>query len=529
MNCGTLPDLPTLIDALSTPAPYPHPVHDLHVLQTHASCVFLTGEFVYKIKKPVNFGFLDYSTPEQRRKCCERELELNCRLCPEVYLDLVPIGWEAGRLRVGVSGAPVEWAVRMRQLPEEDMLPARLSAGTVTPEQIARLAEVLSSFHAEAATNPETAAFGTPEAVWRNVDENFTQTAYRTGEWLPPEHLTTIREYSGRFLAEQRDLFLARMAEGRIRDGHGDLRAQNICLYEALQGGIQILDCIEFNDRFRFGDVAADLAYLAMDLDLAGRADLRQALIDRYVERSEDVSLRRLLPFYCCYRAYVRGKIALLTAEESEIPPAECRKQGDLAAAAFDLSRSYAARRERPILLVTVGYSGSGKSVLAHELARRLPAMRLASDALRKELAGVADESRLGAEHYTPEAKRRIYQELQSRARAILAQREHVILDATFLDPEEREQVAALAKEQVAEFWAIACVCPDAVIRERLRHRSKAAELSDATLAVYEAQRREFASIDSLAPKNSAVCWVTVRTDQRPYLAARQAMQEIWR
>lgn len=529
MNCRTLPDLPTLINALSTPAAYPHPVRGLHLVQTHASCVFLTGEYVYKVKKPVNFGFLDYSTPERRRKCCERELELNCRLCPEVYLDLVPIGWEAGRLRIGASGAPVEWAVRMRQLPEEDMLPARLSAGTVTPEHIARLAEALSSFHDEVATGPEITAFGAPEAVWRNVDENFTQTACRTGEWLPPEHLTTVREYSRRFLAERQDLILARMADGRIRDGHGDLRAQNICLYEALQGGIQVLDCIEFNDRFRFGDVAADLAYLAMDLDLAGRADLRQRLVDRYVERSEDVPLRGLLPFYCCYRAYVRGKIALLTAEESEILAAERRKQWELAAAAFDLSRSYAARRERPILLVTVGYSGSGKSALAHELARRLPAMRLAADAVRKELAGVTHDSRLAAEHYTPQAKRRVYQELQRRARTFLAQREHVILDATFLDAHERDQAAALAREQDAEFWVIACVCPDAVIRERLHQRSKTAGLSDATLLVYEAQLREFDTADPLVPNNSVAGWITVRTDERPYIAARQALREIWR
>lgn len=525
----TSPNLESLIRALQDPRAYPHPVAPVRVVQTHVSCVFLTGEYVYKVKKPVDFGFLDYGTLEQRLRCCQREVELNRRLCPEVYLGVVPIGWEAGRLRVGAPLPAVEWAVRMRQLPEADLLSARLAAGSVSREHIERLADLLAEFHARAQTSPEINAFGTPEAVSRNVEENFAVTEPRVGSALPRDHFEAIRDYTRRFLRERRALFLERLSAGRVRDGHGDLRAQNICLFAGLGGGIQLLDCIEFNDRFRFGDVASDLAYLAMDLDLAGRADLRQVLVDRYVACANDPGLRSILPFYACYRAHVRGKIALLMAAEPEVPPPERRSQERLAAAAFDLSRSYAERRERPALLITVGYSGSGKSALAHELARRLPAVRLASDAVRKELAGPPGASSLSPEHYTAEARKAIYGELRARARRYLPWGEHVILDATFLDPEERRQAAAVAADVSAEAWLIECRCPDPVIRRRLERRKRVRQASDAGIAVYEAQLRTFSSFCITETELSLWRRVRLRTNQPARRTARQFLREFWR
>ena len=525
---GKQVDLQDLMDALSDPRAYLHPVVGLHMLQTHASCVFLTGEYAYKIKKPVNFGFLDYGTLERRRRCCERELQLNRRLCPEVYLDLVPIGWLGGRLCIRAPGPPVEWAVRMRQLPEEDMLPVRLASGKVAPADIERIANVLVDFHGRALANSDITQFGAPEAIWRNMEENFHQTEPRIGEALPREHLDEIREYSREFIDRERDLLLTRMRKGRVRDGHGDLRAQNLCLYAGLQAGLQVLDCIEFNDRFRYEDVAADLAYLAMDLDLVGRADLRQVLIDQYVERSADPDLRRLLSFYCCYRAYVRGKIALLAAEEAEVPAAERQSQHELAATAFDLSRSYATRRNRPVLLLMSGYSGSGKSALAHELSRRLPAVRLTSDGARKELEGVAPAVRLPGDRYTSERRSAVYAELRRRATAYLARGENVILDATFLDPEERERAATLAEEWQTESRVIACHCPDAVIRMRLTQRATTSGESDADVAVYEAQLHSHAGRFKQELERTRVHWIAADTDQPARLTARTVMQEFW-
>ena len=521
---GEAPRLPELIAGLSQPAAYGHPVDAVRVVQTHTSCVFLTGEYVYKIKKPVDFGFLDYSTLERRLHCCERELALNRTLCPEVYLGVVPVTREGDGLRVGAPGLAVEWAVRMRQLSEEHMLPARLATGTVGPSEIDHIARILAEFHRSAGTGTEIDIHGTPEAVLRNVEENFTQTEARTGDLLPSEHRTVVRNYARRFLAEQQPLFVARLPEGRIRDGHGDLRAQNICLDPSVGRGVQILDRIEFNERFRCGDVAADLAYLAMDLDLAGRCDLREALVHRYVAESGDTSLRRLLPFYCCYRAYVRGKIALFAAGEAEIPPDERREHQAVAAAAFDLARSYAAPRERPLLIAMMGFSGSGKSALARELARRLPAVRLASDQVRKECAGVPASTHLGPEEYSAGQRHAVYDELRARAGRLLEAGLHVLLDATFLVPEELEQAAMAAAEQGAEFRVVECRCPDSVIRERLRARAGRAEASDADPAVYEAQVCEAARLSGSDVRKD---WIVAQTDGPLPRVAREVLCEL--
>jgi aminoglycoside phosphotransferase family enzyme/predicted kinase len=486
--------------------------------------VFLTGEYVYKIKKPVDFGFLDYSTLERRHRCCEWELDLNRRLCPEVYLEVVPIAWDGTCLRVG-AGPVVEWAVRMRQLREEELLPAKLASGTVSPSEIEQMARMLAEFHRNAATGPEIDCHGTPEAMLRNIEENFEQTASRTGEDLPADCRSAVRSYARQFLAEYEPLFTARLREGRIRDGHGDLRAQNICLDPSVGAGVQILDRIEFNDRFRCGDVAADLAYLAMDLDLAGRCDLRSALVDRYVIESGDTGLRRLLPFYCCYRAYVRGKIALFAAGEAEIPPDERREHQAVAAAAFDLARSYAEVRDRPLLVAMMGFSGSGKSALARELARRVPAVRIASDEVRKEHAGVPAFTHLGPEEYSAAQRHAVYDELRRRAIPLLEAGLHVLLDATFLAPEERQQAALTAAEHGAEFRVVECRCPNPIIRKHLQARAERVEASDADLAVYEAQVREVTDGPASDPGDNRII---ARTDGLIPRVARAVLSELW-
>lgn len=528
-NGGRGVPLERLLRELAAPAAYPHLVDAVRTVQTHASCVFLTGALVYKIKKPLQLGFLNYSTLDQRRYYCQQEVSLNRRLCPEVYLDVVPVVEAEGQLRVGVPGTPVEWAVRMRQIPEEDLLPERLRRDAVSADDIRRIAGVLARFHGDARTDARIAEFGTPEAVRRNVAENFAQTEGRCGAALPPGHFSAIREFALEYLARNPAAFQRRVAGGRIRDGHGDLRAQNIALCPTLGAGVQIFDCIEFNDRFRYEDVAADLAYLVMDLDLAGRVDLRRALVDEYVAVSGDPGLRDILPFYQCYRAYVRGKIALLAAEEVEIPDPERRSHAALAGAAFDLARSYAQARPRPALLITVGYSGSGKSVLARELARRLPAVRLSSDNARKALAGVGRTARLLPEAYAAQARGAVYDELRRQAAVLLAQGEHVLLDATFLPERERRAAAELASGRGAEFWMVRCDCPDTVIRNRLRQReTEGTDSSDAGIAVYERQREEYPELPTEFGTEGRYFCVTVRTDEDPAAAARAFLGAWW-
>jgi aminoglycoside phosphotransferase family enzyme/predicted kinase len=520
---GRPPEIGELLTALVDPATYPHPVRGLHVIQTHTSCVALTGDLVYKVKKPVDFGFLDYGTPEKRRAMCEQEVRLNRRLTPEVYLDVVPLARVDGRLRVADTAPAVEWAVRMRQLPERDLLPERLRAETVKPRQIRELAVLLAGFHGRSPAH-EADRFGVPEQIAENIRENFEFMDRQGGDVVPAAHLKAIADFSERFITERRALFERRIAEGRVRDGHGDLRAQNICLTPGIQGGIQVLDCIEFNERFRYGDVACDLAYLAMDLDLVGRRDLREVLVDAYVEAAGDPGLREVLSFYLCYRACVRGKIALLAAAETEIPAPERAAHRELAMAAFDLARSYAGARDRPTLWVMVGLSGSGKSVLARELARRIPAVCFRSDRVRKELAGVPGETRLGDAHYSADAVSAVYSELRRRARKLISEGVDVILDATFLAYDERQKTRELARDLKIDHRVVECECPDSEIRRRLAAREAAGnDPSDAGIAVYEAQRLRR---DPLRPEEGAV---TIRTDRPAAEAAREALEGFWR
>ena len=514
--------LEKLLTDLGSVDAYPHSVDAVRVAQTHISCVFLTGEYAYKVKKPVRFAFLDYSTIERRHAMCIREVELNRRLCPSVYLDVVPVMEEGGRLRIAGSGRLVDWAVKMRQLRESDMLPVRLKQRQIAQAEMERVAEMLSAFHRNAATGLDIEEFGSPEKISLNTEENFQETESRADDVLPADHLRAIETYTRDFLAMNGDLFRARRKSGWIRDGHGDLRVQNICLQPEWESGVQIFDCIEFNDRLRFLDVASDIAYLAMDLDLAGRADLRWIMLQRYRAQLLDAAEDALFRFYCCYRAYVRGKIALFASEESEIPDKERREHADIARAAFDLSRSYSKHPAAPVLIMMMGFSGSGKSVLSQQLARRLPAVILSTDILRKELALANPETRLGSDWYTADKISEIYKSMREAGAGWLEKGEHVILDATFLSRNEREKAAAAAAHAGADLWIIQCVCPDGVIRERIR--SRPAGFSDADLAVYESQRKMFDPLTEPATLNLTNRNLTVDTSRPAELVARQIL-----
>lgn len=508
--------LERLLRDLARPDAYPHSVDAVAVCQTHISCVFLTGPYAYKVKKPVDFGFLDYRLPERRLHYCREELRLNRRLCPELYLDVLPVVERAGRLQVGGEGPVVDWTLRMRQLSADRMLPALLACGAVSEAEIQEIAGVLARFHAAADRGGRIEAFGRPALIAGNVLQSLPDDAVDPA-LLPPAQRGAIEAYQRGFLAAGTELFRRRAAEGWIREGHGDLRLQNICLDQ----GPQIFDCIEFTDRFRYLDIVSDLAYLAIDLDLAGRADLRRGLLRAYHAALPDPDSGALAPFYGCFRACVRGKIAHLASLEPEIPGPERQQQAEIAAAAFDLALAYARPRPRPELRITIGFSGSGKSRAAFELARRLPAVYLAADRVRKELAGAAATDRLGEPGYSPERVAAVYAELRSRAAEWLRAGEHVVLDATFLSADERAAAAALAAECGAAFRVMHCTCPDPELRRRLERRSAAGtDPSDAGLAIYERQRAAWDAAPP--PERERAAWQELDTagrfDLRPLL-----------
>lgn len=488
MSVPKFPDLEQLIAELSDPSAYPHPVDNVKVIQTHISCVFLTGDFAYKLKKPVDFGFLDYTTRESRHEFCTWEITLNRRLCPYLYIETVPITRQNGRLKVGGTGDCVDWAVKMRQLQAADMLAARLEAGSAGEEEIRRIALLLARFHAGADNTPAVRAWGEPDIIAGTIGRTLDTMDSLTGDHLSSQSREAIRRSLESFQTEEKGLLRERMQAGFTRDCHGDLRIQNICLDSRFDEGIQIFDCIEFNQEFRYIDVAADIAYLAMDLDLTGRADLREILVDSYRQTCGDHSLMAVLRFYQTYRACVRGNIALLAAQEIEIEEGQREAHRDMAAAAYDLARCYIRKPSGPAMFITVGFSGSGKTVLAREVARRLPAVLLSSDRIRKEMAGVAETAVLPDAAYSSERRAAVYTELCRRAAGHLARGEHVILDATFLAEQEREEARQAARKYGAEFWILECECPDSIIRERLAARQQLAAASDADITIYEKQ-----------------------------------------
>jgi aminoglycoside phosphotransferase family enzyme len=301
------------------------------------SFIFLTGEYVYKIKKPVNLGYLDYTTLEKRHFFCHQELKLNRRLCPDAYLAVVPIVEKQGELRIEGRGKAIEYAVKMKQLPQDRMMDVLLPRGQVTLEMVARVAEKLVSFHQNAETNQKIAVFGGLDVIRHNCDENFAQTEKYIGLTLPKAKYERIKGYTDNFIESNARLFDKRVNEGRIRDCHGDLHAAHVCFTD----DICIYDCIEFNDRFRYSDVASEIAFLAMDLDRYQQAGLSRHLVNTYVGLSHDEELRKLLNFYKCYRAYVRGKVESFKLDDPYIPEEEKAKVLTTAQSYFQLAESY--------------------------------------------------------------------------------------------------------------------------------------------------------------------------------------------
>jgi hypothetical protein len=333
--------LPFIAEALLKPQAYPYKPQKIELIQTQMSFIFLTGDYVYKVKKPVNLGYLDYTTLEKRCFFCHQELQLNRRLCPEVYLVVVPITESCRLTTVSYhfegEGKVIEYAVKMRQLPQDRMMDVLLPKDQVTQEMVAKVAEKLVGFHQRAETNPKIATFGRLAVIRQNTDENFSQTERYIDVSICAEKYKQIKSYTNNFINSNRGLFDKRVKESKIKDCHGDLHAAHICFTD----DICIYDCIEFNDRFRYSDVASELAFLAMDLDRYQRADLSKHLVSTYIELSHDKELLKLLNFYKCYRAYVRGKVESFKLHDPYISEEEKTKVLAVAQRYFELAGSY--------------------------------------------------------------------------------------------------------------------------------------------------------------------------------------------
>ena len=336
--------LPDFVNFLLQPTAYASAPEAVKLVQTHISYVFITDDFVYKFKKPVDFGFLDFTTLAKRHQYCQQELILNRRLCPSIYLDLVALEKTGGNFNLTNQANAsidniVEFGVKMKRMPEERMMANVIRSGGLAHEMIDAVCDVLVPFYAKADGGPEIQEFGRPEAVRVNIFENFSQTeGFIGGKSLSKAQFDRIKKFSANFL-QQDDLFAERISAGRIRDCHGDLYSANICLADK----VYIFDCIEFNDRFRFCDVASDIAFLAMDLDFHGLKNMSDRFVSRFIQLSTDNTLEKMLSFYKCYRAYVRGKINLFTANAPEVDMPTKQQCLEMAQKYFHLAERYAA------------------------------------------------------------------------------------------------------------------------------------------------------------------------------------------
>ena len=482
-----------LASRLRLPSAYPYPVKDVQVVETHISWVFLAGPFAYKVKKPVNFGFVDYSTLTQRRHFCEEEVRLNRRLAPDVYLDVVPVCLWGDSLRFEGAGEIVEYAVKMVRLPQEHMLDQLLSSGNVAINDMERLARLVAKFHAQANSGPRAAEFGDHAAIEQNWRENFDEVEPFVGRWLRHDQFARIYAFVRHDLERLAPVFEQRVRQGRIRDCHGDLRSESV--WRDAAGRFQVFDCIEFNDRFRYGDVASEVAFLASDLDWRGRPDLAWSWVEAYVAASGDEGLPDVLPFYKCYRAFVRGKVEAL-AQQSVASIMDRYKHGRAAREHFEIAEWYTLRFP-PTLFVTCGQVGSGKTTLARGVASILGLPLLSSDTVRKQLAGVDPREHRPAEVdsglYRPELVQCTYDELLRQAGDLLHRGQSVILDATFGRASERQRAAQLARSAGACFIILNADAPDSLIYQRLLARSRGQTTeSDAGPELFEQVKTRF-------------------------------------
>lgn len=474
------------LDQLLIPAAYPEKTTSVSMGQTHISFLFFTDKYVYKVKKAVNFGFLDFSSLEKRQYYCQEELRLNRRLAPDIYLDVVPLAEnENGCLCFEGDGKVIEYAVKMVKMPQERMMPHLLENDQVTFEHMDKLARLVADFHKNAANNHHIDTFGSIEMIRHKWQEDLDQTCCFIGRSISEQDHQLIALLVDEFISEKKELFEERVSQGYIKECNGDLHSANICLDEP----VHIFDCIEFNEQFRFSDTAADIAFLAMDLENYGRLDLAQRFLEQYHAASGDNSFAEILPLYLASRAFIRGKVESIRLDDPLFSGADKEAATRRAKRYFALARGYLLRRKLPLtLFITSAVSGCGKSVLAEELAFQLGINYFSSDIERKRLAGVTPDQH-GGDIYNVVMNKATYDLLAEKAQAELAAGRSLILDATFLQSKSRAQMALIAENRLADFVIISLDCPDQVARKRINERIVTGDgYSDATITVYEKQ-----------------------------------------
>lgn len=491
-----------MLAELLRPQTYPHPVTTVEHLQTHISHVFLAGDYAYKLKKPVNLGFLDFTTLAKRERACADEVRLNARLAPDIYLGVMTLCIANGRYRVAETGCLpretiVDYAVRMRRMPQEGMLDRLAAADQLTTDHILDIARQMAVFHTSTEHHRDLEHYGRLDSIAAPIRQNFQQTQRYIDTCLPRSRFERLRDYSENFLRDNAALFQERIRRGRIVDGHGDLHLGNMCLFH---DRVVIFDCIEFNPALRAGDAINDIAFLTMDLTERKLPQLASVFLNDYLQLTGDYHGLALLDFYQVYRSYVRGKINAFQSDGAVDATARER--------AIQSARDYFALAEQLLnprrggVLITCGLSGSGKTTMARQASARLGGVLVRSDIARKRLAGMTAMERdavgYGEGIYNQQMNERTYAMLLEQARDIIDAGRWAIIDATFSTRAWRDATAALAGEYQVPFVILHCIAPHAELVRRLTARAADnRDASDATTALLEQQSRSFQEPDA--------------------------------
>lgn len=469
-----------LVEQMKQPQFYKRPIKEVEVLQTHVSYVFLAGDYAYKLKKPVNFGFLDFSTVEKRKYFCYQELKLNQPVASDIYLEVLPITQNGERYVLDGVGEPKEYVLKMRRFPQEGLFSNLLKQRKLTEECLKDLGIVVARFHAQSKTNVYIRSFGKVEKIREGIEENYRQSEKYIGITQTKQQYEETKQFTDTFFSERQALFESRRANNKIKECHGDLHLRNICLWH---DKIQLFDRIEFNESFRFVDVMYDVAFTVMDLEVRGSKSLANAFVNTYLEQTGDWEGLQVLPFYLSRQAYVRAKVtSFLLDSDSE----QTEEIMQIAADYYRLAWEYTKMRQGELILMS-GLSGSGKTTIAQRLARRIGAIQIRSDAVRKHLGRVPLSDRASNDLYTHRMSEKTYTRLIELGGMLASQGFSIILDAKFDRLAWRQKAIALAKAHQIPLSIVHCTAPLEILKERLRDRAQ--DISDATPNLLEQQR----------------------------------------
>jgi aminoglycoside phosphotransferase family enzyme/predicted kinase len=477
---------PALIRSLLKPETYDHAVHDIQLIETHISWVILTGEFAYKIKKPVNLGFLDFSTLEKRQFCCNEELRLNSRLAAEIYLQVVPIAGSPELPVLHGAGEAFEYAIKMVQFPQQAQLDNMLATGELEKHHMDAIACLVAEFHQTTSVAAEDNDYGDPQHVYHPVAENFDQIRQHIHTTKYDDQLAALEHWSETAFQTLSPVFQQRKHDGCIRECHGDMHLRNLVWFNEKP---LAFDCLEFNPALRWIDTMSEVAFLVMDLQDRNQPVLAQRFLNRYLEQNGDYPGLRVLRFYLLYRALVRAKVDAIRAAQQGTGESEKREAEDEFNAYLKLAQSY-TKPVKPGLIITRGLSASGKSTLTQPLLESMGAIRIRSDVERKRLFGIAAnaDSKAGIDQgiYSAEAGIKTYNKLEQLTAEVLAAGFSVIVDAAFLKYEQRQPFRQLADQIQIPFVILEFTASPDILRQRIRGRH--ADVSDADLSVLEHQ-----------------------------------------